>query len=123
MQKLQNHLRDVHESERTQSNPHFSETLFGDDESIVEIFRSKSHLIGDHVIQQPHQTNFNFVLKHSGYDEIEKCMDTSFQKLSQASKINMCIGYLLKNTESNDHRYYYSSENTAILPKPSQALS
>ena len=102
MQKLKKRIRNGHESERKQSNRHFSETLFGDDETIVEFVRSKSHSIGDHVIQQPHQTIFNFVLKQSGYDKIKKCMDTTFQKLSQTSKINMCFGYLLKNTKSND---------------------
>ena len=82
----------------------------------MEIVRSKSHLIGDLVVQQPYQTLFIFVLKQSGYDEIEKCMHTAFQKLDQASKINMCFGYLIKNTESNDYHFYYSTENT--LPKP-----
>ena len=56
MQKMQAHIKDVHGSQRTQLDRHFPETLIRDDESIFEKFRSKSHLIGDNVIQQPHQT-------------------------------------------------------------------
>ena len=53
MQKMQTHIRHVHGSQSTQLDRHFPETLFRDDESILEIF---DHLIGDNVIQQPHQT-------------------------------------------------------------------
>ena len=63
----------------------------------MEPVRSKSHLIGDHVILQPHQTIFIFNLKQNGYNGIEKCMDTALKKLNEASETN-----LLKNTESND---------------------
>ena len=32
--------------------------------------------------------------------------------------MNVSFGYILSNNETGEYRYYYSSDNTTVLPKP-----
>ncbi len=45
-------------------------------------------------------------------------MNKASTKLSYTCKLNVCFGYILQNKETDEFRYYYSSENTSVLPKP-----
>ena len=74
--------------------------------------------MGDQIVLLPHQTTVNFLLKDKGIDIICKVLDEAFAKITRVSKMNFSFGYLFSNNETGEYRYYYSSGNTTVLPKP-----
>ena len=57
-------------------------------------------------------------MKDEGIDNTCKVLDEAFAKITRVSKMNVSFGYILSNNETGEYRYYYSSDNTTILPKP-----
>ena len=74
--------------------------------------------MGDQIVLLPHQSTVNFLLKDEGVDNICKVLDEAFAKITRVSKMNVSFGYILSNNETGEYRYYYSSDNTTVLPKP-----
>ena len=117
MLKLQQHTHTEHEMLKS-PNSQLNDAQFGDDESLKELVRRKRHIMGDQIVLLPHQTTVNFLLKDEGVDNICDVLDEAFAKITRVSKMNVSFGYILSNNETGEYRYYYSSDNTTVLPKP-----
>ena len=74
--------------------------------------------MGDQNVLLAHQTTVTFLLKDEGIDNICNVLDEAFAKITRVSKITVSFGYILSNNETGEYRYYYSSDNTTVLPKP-----
>ena len=117
MLKLQQHTHTEDEMLKS-PNSQLNDAQFGDDESLKELVRRKRHIMGDQIVLLPHQTTVNFLLKDEGIDNICNVLDEAFAKITRVSKMNVSFGYILSNNETGEYRYYYSSDNTTVLPKP-----
>ena len=117
MLKLQQHTHTEHEIIKS-PNSQLNNAQFGDDESLKDLVRRKRQIMGDQIVLLPYQTTVNFLLKDEGIDNICKVLDEAFAKLKRVSKMNVSFGYILSNNEPSEYRYYYSSDNTTVLPKP-----
>ena len=115
--KLQQHTYNQHELAKS-PNMQVNDTQFGDDESLRELVRQKKHIMGDQIVLLPHQTIVNFLWRDEGIDYIGTMLDQAFAKIKRTSKINISFGYILSNADTGEYRYYYSSDNTTVLPKP-----
>ena len=74
--------------------------------------------MGDQIVLLPNQKTVNFLLKDEGVDSICNVLYEVFAKITRVSKMNVSFGYILSNNETGEYRYYYSSDNTTVLPKP-----
>ena len=73
MLKLQQHTHTEHGLSKS-PNSQLNDTLFGDDESLSELFRRKRHYMGDQIVLLPHQTTVNVLLKDEGVNKVKYLM-------------------------------------------------
>ena len=46
-----------------------------------------------------------------------KKLDQVFEKLDCAAKINIALGFVLRNKETGEHRYFYVHQNKTLFDK------
>ena len=87
-----------------------------DSESLKEELAACQHLLDDMHAEHGRQEVFNFSLSDLDTKEINKKLEV-FANLNCAAKINLALGFLLQNIETNDYRYYYPHENNLLLDR------
>ena len=93
------------------------EKVDNNSESLKEELAACQHLLEDMHAEHGRQELFNFSLSDLDTKEIKKKLDEVFANLSCAAKINLALGFLLQNIETNDYRYYYPHENNLLLDR------
>ena len=63
------------------------------------------------------QEVFNFSLSNLDTKKINKKLDQVFANLKCAAKVNLALGFILQNVETNEYRYYYPHENNLLLDR------
>ena len=63
------------------------------------------------------QKVFNFSLSDLDNKNINEKIDEVFTNLNCAAKFNQALGFILRNVETNDYRYYYPHENNLLLDR------
>ena len=58
---------------------------------------------------------FNFVVNNFTAQVIEEKFDRVLDKLKSAANINLALGFILKNVEERNFRYFYAHENNTLL--------
>ena len=62
----------------------------------------------------------NFSLSNLDTKEVKEKLNEVFLNLNCAGKINIVLGFLLQNIETNNYRYYYPHENNLLLNRAFQ---
>ena len=65
---------------------------------------------------------FNFVVNNLTVQVVAEVFDCSLEKLKCAAKLNLALGFILKNIEDGKFRYFYARENNTLL-EPSKRVS
>ena len=60
---------------------------------------------------------FNFATNLLDADTLSQKLDTVFDKLKYAAKLNVSLGFSLKNIEDGTYRYYYTHENDTSMER------
>ena len=58
---------------------------------------------------------FNFVVNNLTAQDIGEKLDRLLDKLKSAVKLNLALGFILKNIEDGKFRYFYAHENNTLL--------
>ena len=58
---------------------------------------------------------FNFAVNNLTTQVIEEKLDCVPDKLKCVAKLNLALGFILKNIEDGNFRYYYAHENNTLL--------
>ena len=58
---------------------------------------------------------FNFKLCKLEPNEINEKIKEVFEKLKCAAKINIALGFILRNVDTDEYRYFYAHENNTFL--------
>ena len=58
---------------------------------------------------------FNFAVSNLTAQVIEEKLDRVLDKLKHVAKLNLAVGFILKNTEDGKFRYFYAHENNTLL--------
>ena len=88
-----------------------------DSESLKEELAACQHLLDDMHAEHGRQEVFNFSLLNLDTKEINEKLNEIFANLNCAAKINIALGFLLQNIETNDYRYFYPHENNLQLDR------
>ena len=93
------------------------EDLVGDvdDQSLREELQSCRHFLVDFEIQKGRHSVFNFAVNNLTAQVIEEKLDRVLDKLKCVAKLNLALGFILKNIEDGKFRYFYAHENNTLL--------
>ena len=58
---------------------------------------------------------FNFNLSKLDPHEINKKLKEVFEKLNCAAKVNLALGFILRNVDTEEYRYFHAHENNTFL--------
>ena len=120
---LQLHRRKVHQastkigSSSTIRVREIMEKVDNDSESLKEKLAACQHLIDDMHSEHGRQEVFNFSLSNLDTKKINEKLDQVFANLKCAAKVNLALGFILQNVETNEYRYYYPHENNLLLDR------
>ena len=87
----------------------------GDDKSLEEELQSCRHFLFGSEIQKGRHSVFNFVVNNLTAQVIEEKLDRVLDHLKCAAKLNLTLGFILKNIEDGKFRYFYAHENNTLL--------
>ena len=76
----------------------------GDDKSLEEELQSFRHFLVDSEIQKGRHSVFNFVVNNLTAQVIEEKLDRVLDNLKCAAKLNLALGFILKNIEDGKFR-------------------
>ena len=60
---------------------------------------------------------FNFNLSKLDPNEINEKLKEVFEKLNCAAKVNLALGFILRNVDTDEYRYFYAHENNTFFEK------
>ena len=60
---------------------------------------------------------FNFKLSNLDPNEINEKLKEVFEKLNCAAKVNLALGFILRNLDTDEYRYFYAHENNTFFEK------
>ena len=86
-----------------------------DDQSLREELQSCRHFLDDSEIQKGRHSMFNFASNELTAQVIEEKLARILDKLKCVAKLNLALGFILKNIEDGKFRYYYAHENKTLL--------
>ena len=86
-----------------------------DDQSLREELQSCRHFLGDSEIQKGRHSVFNFAVNNLTAQVIEDKLDRVLHKLKCVAKLNLALGFILKNVEDGKFGYFYAHENNTLL--------
>ena len=86
-----------------------------DDQSLREELESCRHFVVDSEIQKGRHSVFNFAVNNLTAQVIEEKSDRVLDKLKCVAKLNLALGFILKNIEDGKFKYFYAHENNTLL--------
>ena len=86
-----------------------------DDQSLREELQSCKHFLVDSEMQKGRHSVFNFAVNNLTAQVIEEKLDCVLDKLKCVAKLNLALGFILKNIEDGTFRYFYAHENNTLL--------
>ena len=86
-----------------------------DDQSLREELQSCRHFLVDSELQKGRHSVFIFAVNNLTARVIEEKMDRVLDKLKCVAKLNLALGFILKNIEDGKTRYFYAHENNTLL--------
>ena len=86
-----------------------------DDHSLREELQSCRHFLVDSEIQKGRHRVVNFAVTDLTAPVIEEKLDGVPDKLKCVAKLNLPLGFILKNIEDRNFRYFYAHENNTLL--------
>ena len=86
-----------------------------DDQNLREELQSCRHFLVDSEIQKGRHSVFNFAVNNLTAQVIEEKLDRVLDKLKCVEKLNLALGFLLKNIEDGKFRYFYAHQNNTLL--------
>ena len=120
---LQLHRRKVHQASTkigfssTIRVREIIEKVDNDSESLKKELAACQHLLDDMHSEHGRQEVFNFSLSNLDTKKINEKLDQVFANLKCAAKVNLALGFILQNVETNKYRYYYPHENNLLLDR------
>ena len=90
-------------------------TQHGKQISKKEELQSCRHFLVDSEIQKGRHSVFIFAVNNLTAQVIEEKMDRVLDKLKCVVKLNLTLGFILKNVEDGKFRYFYAPENNTLL--------
>ena len=88
-----------------------------DGEKLKEEFSACQHFLVDTEMENGRHKVFNFQMSKLDTKIINEKLEEVFNKLDSAAKINIALGFVLRNIETGEYRYFYAHENNTLFEK------
>ena len=85
-----------------------------DDQSLREELQSCRNFLVDSEIQKEGHRVFNFAVNNLTAQVTEEKLDRVLDKLMCVAKLNLALGFILKNIEDGKIKYFYAHENNTL---------
>ena len=89
-----------------------------DGEKLKEKISAYQHFLLNKEMENGRHKVFNFQMSKLNTKIINEKFEEVFNKLDSAAKINISLGFVLRNIETGEYRYFYSHENNTLFEKP-----
>ena len=86
-----------------------------DNQSLREELQSCRHFLVDSEKQKRRHSVLNSAVNNVSAQVIEEKLDCVLDKLKCVPKLNLALGFILKNIEDGKFRYFYAHENNTLL--------
>ena len=86
-------------------------------EQLKEEFSACQHFLVDTEMENGRHKVFNFQMSKLETKIINEKLEEVFNKLDSAAKINIALGFILRNIETGEYRYFYTHENNTLFEK------
>ena len=88
-----------------------------DGEKLKEELSACQHFLVDKELENGRHKVFNFKISKLDTKIINQKLEEVFNKLDSAAKINIALGFVLRNSETGEYRYFYAHENNTLFEK------
>ena len=88
-----------------------------DGEKPKEELSACQHFLVDTEMENGRHKVFNFQMSKLDNKIIDEKLEEVFNKLDFAAKINIALGFVLRNIETGEYRYFYAHENNTLFEK------
>ena len=88
-----------------------------EDHSFTEELRSCQHFLVDSELQRARHKVFNYAVETLNETVVNEKLDHFFNNLKSAAKVNVALGFILKNIEDGGFRYFYAHEDNTLLDR------
>ena len=88
-----------------------------DGEKLKEELSACQHFLVDTELENGRHKVFNFQMSKLDTKIINEKLEEVFNKLDSAAKINIALGFVHRNLETGEYRYFYAHENNTLFEK------
>ena len=88
-----------------------------DSDQLREELNTCQHFLTDTEMENGRHEVFNFQFSKLDPNLVNEKLDQAFEKLDCAAKINIALGFVLRNMETSEYRYFYAHENNTLFDK------
>ena len=89
-----------------------------DGEKLKDELSACQHFLVDTEMENGSHKVFNFQMSKLDTKIIKEKLEEVFNKLDSAAKIKIALGFVLRNVETGEYRYYKAHENHTLFEKP-----
>ena len=94
-----------------------SEELDRNNEQLQQELSACQHFFDNTELENGRHRVFNFKLSRVDPSKISEKLKEVFEKLNCAAKINLSLGFILRNVDTDEYRYFYAHENNTFFEK------
>ena len=94
-----------------------SEELDRNNEQLQQELSACQHFFDNTEMENGRHRVFNFKLSRLDPSEINEKLKEVFEKFNCAAKINLSLGFILRNVDTDEYRYFYAHENNTFFEK------
>ena len=94
-----------------------SEELDQNNEQLQQELSASQHFFDDTEMENGRHWLFNFKLSKLDPNEINNKLRENFEKLNCAAKVNLALGFILCNVDTDKYRYFYAHEKNTFFEK------
>ena len=91
--------------------------LEDNDAELKEELQACQHFLVDSALEKGRHRVFNFAMSNFDNSLINQNLDVIFKGLKCAAKVNLALGFVLKNVEDGSCRYFHAHENNTVMER------
>ena len=88
-----------------------------DSDQLRDELNACQHILTDTEMENGRHKVFNFQILKQDHNLVKEKLDQVFEKLDCSAKINLAFGFVLRNIEMSECRYFYAHENNTLFDK------
>ena len=88
-----------------------------DSDQLRDELNACQHILTDTKMENGRHKVFNFQLSKQDHNLVNEKLDQVFEKLDCSAKINIALGFVLRNIEMSKYGYFYTHENNTLFDK------